>query len=278
MEKIDELKELLYLKNFSEKTIKNYTSVINNVSNSIGKKPEYVTEHDLRKYIVENKQYSSSTRTSFINAFKSLYKLCLNKKFDHSILPRPKIEQKQPDILSKNEFQLLINSIVNLKHKSIVALMYSCAMRVSEVINLRVRDIDSSNNKIVIKNGKGKVDRIVMLDESLLQLLRKYYSIYAVKHYLFEGSKGGKYSVTSIQNIVKKAVKKVGINKNISSHSLRHSCLTQLIKDGVDLRTVQKIAGHKNINTTANYIKIMDSDVIGTVSPLSNININHGTT
>lgn len=273
MEILEELKELLYLKNFSDRTINNYASVIKNVSSLINKPPEEVTESDLRKFILSNKHYSSSTRMAFISAFKCLYRVCLNKKFDHSILPRPKVEQKQPDVLSTEEVQQLINATPNLKHKAIIALMYSCALRVSEVINLKMRDIDRENNKITIKNGKGKIDRIVMLDQNLLMILRKYANVYQIKEYVFEGSKGGKYSATSIQNIVKKGVKKIGLKKNISSHSLRHSCLTQLIKDGVDLRTVQKIAGHKNINTTAGYIKIMDGDIIGTVSPLSNIKL-----
>jgi len=151
--------------------------------------------------------------------------------------------------------------------------MYSCALRVSEVINLKIVDIDSTNKKINIRSSKGKIDRVVMLDEKLLDMLRTYWMEYQTKEYVFEGSKGGKYSANSIQNIVKSKAKKAGINKKISSHSLRHSCLTQLIKNGVDLRRVQKIAGHKNINTTANYIKIVDSDIIDTVSPISAIMI-----
>lgn len=141
------------------------------------------------------------------------------------------------------------------------------------MINLKIKDIDTENNKIIIKNSKGKVDRIVMLDKSILDFLRKYWTEYKTKEYLFEGSKGGKYSEKSIQTFVKKYAIKAGIIKKISSHSLRHSCLTQLIKDGVDLRTVQKIAGHKNINTTAGYIKIIDSDIIQTNSPISHIKL-----
>jgi len=210
---------------------------------------------------------------SIINSFKALYREMFNRRFDHDILPRPKMEQRQPDVLSTEEFQLLLNGIVNLKHKSIVALMYSSALRVSELINLKVKDIDSKNKKINIRSSKGKIDRVVMLDESILNLLRQYWGQYKTVEYLFEGEKGGKYSVTSVQNIVKSKAKSAGINKRISSHSLRHSCLTQLIKNGVDLRRVQKIAGHKNINTTAGYIKIIDSDILNTESPIKSISI-----
>jgi site-specific recombinase XerD len=149
--------------------------------------------------------------------------------------------------------------------------MYSCALRVSEVVDLKIKDIDAKNNKINIRNGKGKVDRITMLDNNLLEILRKYFCEYKVKEYLFEGAKGEKYSVKSVQNIIKKAAMSFG--KNISSHSMRHSCLTQLIKNGVDLRSVQKLAGHKNINTTANYIKIIDADITSIESPLTAIHL-----
>lgn len=273
METLKNFNELMFLKNFSKKTVDMYNSTVVTTSNRIGKLPENINELDLREYLLSNKQYSSSSRMAIINAFKCYFRLCFDRDFDNKILPRPKVEQKQPDILSTEEMQSIINSFNNLKHKTIVCLMYSCAMRVGEVTNLKVKDIDSKLNKIVIKNGKGKIDRIVMLDKSLLDLIRKYWSEYQTKEYLFEGAKGGRYSEKSIQNLVKIATSKVGINKKISSHSLRHSCLTQLIKNGVDLRTVQKIAGHKNINTTAGYIKLVDSDILGTISPISNIQL-----
>lgn len=273
MNKIQDFKELMFLKNFSEKTIKAYASTVANTAFKIGKFPEDITEDDIRTYLVKNKNYSASTRMFVINSFKSFYRLCLDKDFNHKILPRPKGEQKQPDILSVQEVQKIISNSKNIKHKSIIALMYSCALRVGEAVNLRIKDIDTKNNRIVIKNGKGKVDRIVMLDENLLKLLREYWGTYKTSEYLFEGATGGKYSEKSIQTLVKTAATKNKIDKNISSHSLRHSCITQMIKDGVDLRTVQKIAGHKNINTTAGYIRIYDVDILTTVSPLSKITL-----
>lgn len=275
MDKITEFEEKLLLRNLSESTISSYVSTIKLVSERLNVPISDISESDLRTYIVRNKKrkISSSTQMAIINSFKSFFKEIHGRSFDHSILPRPKMEQKQPDILSTDEIQRMINSTKNLKHKAIIALMYSCAIRVSEVINLKVRDIDTKNNKINIRSGKGKIDRVVMLDGSILALLREYWSQYRTNEYLFEGDKGGKYSVSSVQNIVKSRAKIAGINKNISSHSLRHSCLTQLIKNGVDLRRVQKIAGHKNINTTANYIRIIDSDIIDTDSPIKSINL-----
>lgn len=271
MENIQNFKELMFLKNFSDKTSKNYLSIITNVSKRLDKMPSDISEVDLRSYLLSKPHYSSSTRMAVINAFKSYYRLCLDKDFNNKILPRPRVEQKQPDVLSVKEFQQMVVFTKNIKHKAVICLMYSCALRVGEVVNLKVQDIDATNNKIQIKNGKGKIDRVVMLDKNVLKLLREYWQIYHTKTYLFEGSKGGKYSEKSIQTLVKSVANKIGLRKKISSHSLRHSCLTQMVKDGVDLRTVQKIAGHKNINTTAGYIKIADVDVLGTVSPISKI-------
>jgi site-specific recombinase XerD len=275
MNKIIEFEEKLLLRNLSESTVRSYVSTIKLVSERLNIPISDITECDLRHYIVKDKKrkISSSTQMAIINSFKAFFKEMDGRSFDHTILPRPKMEQKQPDILSTEEIQRILNFTPNLKHRSIIALMYSCAIRVSEVINLKVKDIDVKNNKINIRSGKGKIDRVVMLDGSILALLREYWSIYRTKEYLFEGEKGGKYSVTSVQNIVKSKAKAAGINKNISSHSLRHSCLTQLIKNGVDLRRVQKIAGHKNINTTANYIKMVDSDIIDTESPIRSISL-----
>lgn len=273
MDTITNFEELMFLKNMSKKTIKTYVDIVKYVSKNRNKHPEEINESDIRSYLISRKDLSSSSRMMVINAFKSYFKLCLDRDFDHKILPRPKVEQKQPDILSIEEFQAIIDHLCNLKHRTIVALMYSCGLRVGEVLSLRITDIDSKNNKINIRNPKGKVDRIVMLDDNLLQLLRNYWNTYKTSEYLFEGQTGNRYSEKSVQNIIKNTVKKLGFTKKISPHSLRHSCFTQMIKDGVDIRTIQKIAGHKNINTTANYLKIIDVDVLSTKSPLNNIKI-----
>jgi site-specific recombinase XerD len=275
MEKLELFKENLLLKNLSKSTIKSYCSQILLVSKILKKDIDLIDEYDLRKLIISGngRNLSSSTQMSIINSFKSYFKEIKGQKFNHEILPRPKISQKQPDILSIEEFQKIVDSISNIKHKTAVCLMYSAGLRVSEAVNLKIKDIDSKNNKINIRCAKGKIDRIVMLDDSILELMRKYWDTYKTKTYLFEGAKGDIYSIKSIQNIVQNAVKKIGIDKKISSHSLRHSCFTQLIKNGTDLRTVQKIAGHKNINTTANYINLIDNDILDTISPINYIKL-----
>ncbi len=192
---------------------------------------------------------------------------------DRIKIEKPEKEVIVPDVLTTDEFQILYSSVHNIKHKAILALMYSSGMRVGEVVNLKMKDVDGSNSKIIIRQSKGKVDRVVILDDSILSLLREYFIAYQPNIYLFNGSTGGKYSTRSIQAIVKNSCRKAGITKNISTHSLRHSCFTQLIKNGVDLRTIQRLAGHKNINTTAGYIRISDEDVLSVKSPIKGIKI-----
>lgn len=188
-------------------------------------------------------------------------------------IKRPVRESTIPDILTKDEFLNLFNACQNIKHRAIIALMYSTGMRVGEVVTLLMKDVDSGNNKIIIRKPKGNIDRIVMLDVSVLELLRNYFKEYNPVKYLFNGQKGGMYSARSIQELIKNNCRKAGITKNISSHSLRHSCFTQLIKDGVDLRLIQRLAGHKNINTTAGYIRVTDIDVLDIQSPIKSIGI-----
>jgi site-specific recombinase XerD len=142
MDSITNFNELMILKNFSKSTIKLYNSSIIQCSKSIKKEPENIDENDLRAYLLKNKHLSSSTKMSIINSFKTFYRLCFDRDFNHKILPRPKVEQKQPDILSIEEVQNMITKTTNLKHKAIICLMYSCALRVSEVVNLKIKDID----------------------------------------------------------------------------------------------------------------------------------------
>jgi integrase/recombinase XerD len=165
MEELKYFNELMFLKNFGKGTVKAYNSTITIVSVRIKKPANEIDEIDLRGYLIKNKKLSSSSRMAVINAFKCYYRLCFDRDFNHKILPRPKVEQKQPDVLSLGEIQSILDAIINLKHKCIVSLMYSCALRVGEVTSLKLKDLDSKNNKITIKNVKGKVDIIVMLDK-----------------------------------------------------------------------------------------------------------------
>jgi integrase/recombinase XerD len=176
-----------------------------------------------------------------------------------------------PNILTVDEIRKIINSITNLKHCAIISTIYSCGLRISEAVNLKINDIDSSAMTVKIVNAKGRNDRIIMLSEKLLSLLREYFKEYKPKIYLFEGQKGEQYSTRSIQQIFNNAVKKVGIKKKVTVHSLRHSFASHLLDNGTDIRFIQELLGHKHLSTTQIYTHINPASVKKIKSPFDNI-------
>jgi len=176
-----------------------------------------------------------------------------------------------PNILTVDEVRRIINSITNLKHRAIISIIYSCGLRISEAVNLKINDIDSSAMTVKIVNAKGRNDRIVMLSEKLLSLLREYFKEYKPKVYLFEGQQGEQYSTRSIQQIFNNAVKKVGIKKKVTVHSLRHSFESHLLDNGTDIRFIQELLGHKHLSTTQIYTHINPVSIKKIKSPFDNL-------
>jgi site-specific recombinase XerD len=175
----------------------------------------------------------------------------LNKKYDKVSFKRPKSEKKLPRVIDSNLIIERLNKIENLKHKSVLTLAYSVGLRVSEVTNLKIEDIDSKRMLIHIKDGKGKKDRIVPLSETVLLLLREYYKQYRPTKYLFNGLNSNQYTIQSCQKLYKKY-----IDQNSSIHTLRHSSFTNLLESGTDLRIIQKLAGHSSSKTTEIYTHV----------------------
>jgi len=161
-----------------------------------------------------------------------------------------------PAVLSEEEVISILRQIINLKHKCIIYLIYSGGLRLSEVVHLKISDIDSHRKVITINGAKGKKDRISLLSDAVLALLREYYKQYKPKEWLFEGQKGGKYSPKSVQKIFQAACIKSGIKKHATIHTLRHSFATHLLEHGTDLRYIQELLGHKNSKTTEIYTHI----------------------
>jgi site-specific recombinase XerD len=171
-------------------------------------------------------------------------------------LHRPKKEHKLPKVLSKNEVKKILDSSKNIKHKSILMLIYSAGLRRSELLNLHISDIDSERMVINIRGAKGKKDRISLLSGNMLNMLRDYYKKFKPVKYLFEGPGNSKYSSTSVSNILKKATAKAGINKKVTPHMLRHSFATHLLEQGTDLRYIQELLGHSSSKTTEIYTHV----------------------
>jgi site-specific recombinase XerD len=211
----------------------------------------HCSSKDFQFYLDNYKFTSVSQQNQIINAIRFLYKFGLDKKYDKVSFKRPKSEKKLPQVIDHNHIITQLNKIENLKHKSLLSLAYSVGLRVSEVINLKIEDIDSKRMLIHIKNAKGRKDRIVPLSENMLTLLRNYFKQYHPVKYLFNGQNSPKYSSSSCNAIVKKY-----LGEKYHIHQLRHSCFTNLLETGVDLRIIQKIAGHSNVKTTEIYTHV----------------------
>lgn len=237
--------------NFSRNTIKIYTHYVSEFLEFTKKNYQHLTSKDFQFYLDHYKFSSTSQQNQIISSIKFLYEKVLNKKYAKIDFSRPKKERRLPQIIDKDVLKNKILSIENLKHKAILSLAYSCGLRVSEVINLKIVDIDSNRNLINIVQAKGKKDRVVPLSKNLLEILRNYYTKFNPDTYLFNGQFSLKYSTSSCNAIIKKYV-----SEDAHMHQLRHSCFTHLLESGTDLRVIQSIAGHKSSKTTEIYTHV----------------------
>jgi len=250
---IDVYKQKLKFKNYSLKTIETYSCYLSKFIIDLNIKDPYQISLKQIKNYLENKEYSSiSKQNQIIGALKLFARYILNKKDVHlKKIERPKKEKKLPLVIESDFLKYTINNIENLKHKSIIMLGFGCAMRVSEVINLKITDIDSKRMLIHIRNAKGKKDRIVPISENILKTLRNYFKKYKPVNHLFNGQFKNQYSAESCNKIVKKH-----LGANYHFHTLRHSGATTMHENGTDLALIQKLLGHNNIKTTMIYTHI----------------------
>lgn len=243
----------LRFKNYSENTIKVYKQTIFQYLKEINCKDPYRISTKEIVYYLEHKKFSSiSQQNQFIGCLKVFARYVLNKKDVHlDKIERPRSEKKLPKVIDKDFLICKISKIENIKHKLIITLAYSTGMRVSEVCNLKIKDVDFQRKLIHIKNAKGRKDRIVPLSQTVSELMIKYFDLYKPTEYVFNGQNEPKYSPRSCNEIVKKY-----IGKEYHFHLLRHSSFTALLESGVDLRIIQKIAGHSNVKTTECYTHV----------------------
>lgn len=267
-------KQKLTLKGYSQKTIKNYINAIKRFDEYINKDFSKVTANEIIEYqlmLMENKR-SHSYINQFISSLKFLYQQVLRTNLDISQLSRPKKQKTLPKVLSSEEVKKIIQSLQNKKHKTMLYIIYSAGLRVSEAASLRIKDIDSQRMMIKVSQGKGRKDRYVMLSTAVLEQLRIYYKQYKPKYWLFEGSeKCSHISDRTIQRIFKNACEISGIKKNASVHSLRHSFATHLLESGTDLRIIQELLGHTNSKTTEIYTHVSKLQISKVMSPIDNI-------
>ena len=268
--------EKLIQKRYSQNTIKTYVSYMRSFMEEFkNRNPGSVTTPEINEYIlklIRIKGISSSQQNQRINAIKFYYEKVLGRKRMYYNVNRPKKEKRMPRILTVEEVELLLKHCNNLKHKCILMALYSGGLRRSELINLKISDIDSQRMLIRITNSKGNKDRNTLLSEKLLKLLRDYYRYHKPKYWLFEGQGGGQYSATSIANILRKALKKAQIDKNATPHTLRHSFATHLLEQGINLRYIQELLGHSSIITTEIYTHVSSKQLSKIKNPLDNLN------
>ena len=249
---LEKFQKILKLKNFATNTINIYTHYIKEMLLSFNKSAIHITAKDIKIYLESYNYTSVSQQNQIYSTVKQYSKHILNiKKLNKIILERPRKEKKLPKIIDKNYLIQQISSINNLKHKAILSIAYTCGLRVSEVLNLKIKDIDSKRMIININNAKGNKDRIVSINNNLLLILRNYYKIYKPKEYLFNGQKSLQYSSTSCNKIVKKY-----LGKKYHMHQLRHSYATTVLENGTDIRILQKSLGHSSVETTAIYAQV----------------------
>lgn len=265
----------LQVKRYSPNTARTYIGAFEEFLNFYpDKQPLEVNEHDINNYLkhLVNNKYSNSYQNQAINAIKFYYELVLGLPNRFYTIDRPFKEHTLPSVLSVDEVSRLIDATKNLKHKAIIVTIYSCGLRLSELINLKITDIQSDRNLLLIRNAKGKKDRTTILAAGTLSLLRKYYTLYKPKEYLFEGQFGGQYSGKSVQNIIKQGLAEAKINKPASTHTLRHSFATHLLENGTDLRYIQVLLGHSSPKTTEIYTRVSTKSLSEVRSPIENIN------
>jgi integrase/recombinase XerD len=261
----------LELKKYSINTARTYTAMFEGFINHYKEKALIdIGELEIRDYLTKkiSKQVSDSQLNQVINSIKFYYEIVLGmpNRFYH--IERPKKKDKLPVVLSKEEVKAIINSTTNLKHYCILSVIYSGGLRISELLNLKLADIDSSRMMIRIEDSKGGKDRYTLLSESLLKKLRAYYKEYKPKNYLIEGRDGGQYSKTSIGKILKRACEKANIKKKVITHTLRHSFATHLLEQGTDLRSIQTLLGHYSIATTEIYTHVANNTMKNIKNPL----------
>lgn len=273
---INALEQSLIIKRYSYSTIKSYKYQVKQLLYFYKeRKPSGLTLKEINAYLyhkIKNEQIAERTQNQIVNAIKYFYKQVIGRADIDIKIDRPKLPKDLPHYLSPKEVKSIIDVTLNIKHKAIITTIYSAGLRLNELVNLKLSDINSDQNFIRIQCGKGKKDRFTLLAAKLLVLLRKYYKIYKPQFYLFEGQYGGKYSKRSVQNIITAAVKKSGVFK-ASPHTLRHSFATHLVQQGTDIKYVKELLGHSSIKTTEIYLHLSQNDLKTINSPLQNLDI-----
>lgn len=277
LEQVDLMINTLKVKAYSPNTIRVYRDELLALVKLLGSRSlQKLEAAHIKSYILWQLQVrgiSESKANSSLNALKFYFEQVLHQPRIFVEIPRPKMPLQLPTVHSQEQVKQIILATRNLKHRAMLMTGYSAGLRISEIVALKIRDIDSHRMVITVRRGKGKKDRQVVLSERLLGELRVYYQVYKPKDYLFEGQKGGSYSVRSLQEVFKAAKVRSGNLKKGGIHSLRHSYATHLLEEGTDIRFIQELLGHNNLLTTHRYTHVARLHLEKIKSPLDKLNL-----
>jgi integrase/recombinase XerD len=262
------------LKYPSKRTQENYLcsvgTFLNYFKNEV--EPKSISTQSIKEWLLTFN--TINTRNHKLCAIKSFYEITVGMPIKLDKIPFSKKDKKLPIVLSVDEIQRMFDVCQNKKHRVILALLYSCSLRVSDLINLKWTNIDRSRMIINIIEGKGRKDRQVGLNDKLIELLKEYYLQYKSKIYVLNGQSSEQYSAESVRNVVKQLAKKAGIdNKRIYTHLMRHTSATHMVENGVDINLIQRILGHSSVKSTLIYTHISHNLISKIPSPLNNINL-----
>ncbi|MBD3248616.1 tyrosine-type recombinase/integrase [Candidatus Woesearchaeota archaeon] len=278
---LQKLETELRLRGFSEKTVKNYIFYNQKFLDFINKQPEDIQEDDIKSFIahlMSDKNYKPASTNLAICSLRYFYEKVLEKEIFTKITP-PKSEKKIPTVLTKEELSQLFNAINNKKHRILLELMYSSGLRVSEAVSLKFEDLNLNEKVGIVRQAKGRKDRIIILSNNTVDKLEKYKKkrdkkkLFPDNPYIFPSNKQKEshMSIRQAQKVINDAAKKAGIKKRVFCHSLRSSFATHLLDSGTDIRVIQELLGHSNLSTTERYTKVSTEQLKKVRSPFDNI-------
>ncbi|MBK7736145.1 MAG: tyrosine-type recombinase/integrase [Saprospiraceae bacterium] len=262
---IDSFKIYLEQRRYSSNTINTYCQIIQKFLTWCRKPIEEISQDDLIRFNhkkIIGEKLSGSYQNQLINAVKLFFERMEHRSMEIESIQRPFRERKLPNVLSKEEVKQLLSSLRNQKHRMMLVTIYACGLRCGELLNLRLMDVDSKRNFLIIRQAKGKKDRYVPITVKLIEELREYFKMYKPKTWLFEGQRIGEpYSARSLQLVLKEALLQARIKKPVTLHWLRHSFATHLLESGTDIRYIQSLLGHNSPKTTMIYTHVSEQSL-----------------
>lgn len=277
MEGLEQMRRYLEEVRYSERTNESYLALLQLFFKYFSDKdPLTISTEEVSEFIhdfIVINGYSKSYQNQVISAIKTFYRISGRSAFDLQLFERPRRSRALPKVFSKEEVQRILNATRNTKHKLLLWIIYSCGLRRSEITNIKLTDLDRDRGVLHVKEGKGRVDRIVPVSGKVWEKLDEYIDGYHPVKYLFEGQLGGRYSAESVYRVFKQALSASGVKKDVGVHSLRHSYATHLHESGLDIRYIQELLGHRSTRTTEIYTHVSRRNLVVIRSPIEDMDV-----